>query len=277
VKKVILYILFVAAFSARAQSILLSGIVQGERPVAHAIVVLDEGTQTKTDSLGNFSIEIEKGKTYLVQIKHLGYKAWSQKINAGQDTSLLITLLTDEVNLRVVVVQAEKDNSFGISRMHNIEGTAIYAGKKSEAVYLGDLNANLAANNSRQIFSKVAGINIFENDGSGSTIGIGGRGLNPNRVSNFNTRQNGYDISADALGYPESYYTPPTEAIERIEILRGAASLQYGTQFGGMINYKFTDAPLNKKIAGNFRQTGGSFGFLNSTTSARPTMPKRYE
>lgn len=178
------------------------------------------------------------------------------------------------VDLSEVEVSAEKDNVFGISRLNNVEGTAIYAGKKTEAVYVGDLNANLAANNSRQIFSKVAGINIFENDGSGNSIGIGGRGLNPNRISNFNTRQNGYDISADALGYPESYYTPPTEAIERIEVLRGAASLQYGTQFGGMINYKFNDAPVSKKLSGNFRQTGGTFGFVNSFNQLSGTVSK---
>jgi Fe(3+) dicitrate transport protein len=167
-------------------------------------------------------------------------------------------------SLTEVEVKAQKENSFGISRLNNVEGTFIYAGKKSEAVNVQDLDANLAANNSRQVFSKVAGINVFENDGSGTSISIGGRGLNPNRISNFNTRQNGYDISADALGYPESYYTPPTEAIDRIEILRGAAGLQFGTQFGGMINYKFAEAPQGKKIAGNFRQSGGSFGFLNS-------------
>lgn len=178
------------------------------------------------------------------------------------------------INLDVIEIAVEKDNSFGISRLNNVEGTTINAGKKSEAIYVGDLNANLAANNSRQIFSKIAGINIFENDGSGSQIGIGGRGLNPNRISNFNMRQNGYDISADALGYPESYYTPPTEAIDRIEILRGAASLQFGTQFGGMINYKFREAPLNKKISGNFRQTGGSFGFFNSFNQLAGTVGK---
>ena len=167
------------------------------------------------------------------------------------------------VELNDVIISAEKDNTFGISRLNNVEGTTIYAGKKTEAIYLDDINANLAANNSRQIFAKVAGMNIFENDGAGISIGIGGRGLNPNRISNFNTRQNGYDISADALGYPESYYTPPSEALERIEVLRGAASLQFGTQFGGMINYKFKEAS-KKKIAIDTRQTIGRFGFLNS-------------
>ena len=86
--------------------------------------------------------------------------------------------------------------------------------------------------------ASVAGLNIYQNDDAGLQLNIGGRGLNPNRTSNFNVRQNGYDISADALGYPESYYTPPSESLEEIQIIRGAASLQYGTQFGGLINFK---------------------------------------
>ena len=197
---------------------------------------------------------------------------FSQKDTLRNDS--ITKKLTKNIELKEIEIVAEKDNSFGISRLNNVEGTTIYAGKKTEAIYLQDLNANLAANNSRQVFSKIAGINIFENDGSGTTIGIGGRGLNPNRISNFNTRQNGYDISADALGYPESYYTPPTEAIERIEILRGAAGLQFGTQFGGMINYKFMEAPKDKKIAANFRQTGGSYGFINSFNQLSGTVKK---
>lgn len=184
------------------------------------------------------------------------------------------TLTKKVIDLNEVEIEVEKDNSFGISRLNNIDGTRINAGKKSEAIYLEDLNINLAANNSRQVYSKIPGINVFENDGTGSNIGIGGRGLNPNRISNFNMRQNGYDISADALGYPESYYMPPTEAIERIEVLRGAASLQYGTQFGGMINYKFREAPTTKKISLLTRQTIGSFGFFNSFNQLGGTIKK---
>lgn len=193
----------------------------------------------------------------------------AQKDSVNKDSSKI----NKNVSLDEVIIEVEKDNSFGVSRLNNVEGTTIYAGKKTEAIYLDDLNANLAANNSRQIFAKVAGINIFENDGAGTSIGIGGRGLNPNRTSNFNTRQNGYDISADALGYPESYYTPPSEAIERIEVLRGAASLQFGTQFGGMINYKFRNASI-KKIAVTSKQTVGSYGFFNSFNQVSGTVKK---
>ncbi|MDF2436324.1 MAG: hypothetical protein K0Q95_700 [Bacteroidota bacterium] len=176
--------------------------------------------------------------------------------------------------LKEVTVEAEKDNAFGITRLKQVEGTAIYAGKKNEVIVLDDVNGNTAANNPRQVFGKVAGLNIWESDGAGIQLGIGGRGLSPNRVSNFNTRQNGYDISADALGYPESYYTPPVEALERIEVVRGAASLQYGTQFGGFINFKFRQAPENKLIHVRAKQTIGSFGFYNTFTSVSGTIKK---
>jgi Fe(3+) dicitrate transport protein len=176
--------------------------------------------------------------------------------------------------LKEVNVISNKDNDFGITRLKQVEGTSIYAGKKSEVILMNDVNGNTAANNSRQIYSKVAGLNIWENDNAGIQLGIGGRGLSPNRVSNFNTRQNGYDISADALGYPESYYTPPAEALERIEIVRGAASLQYGTQFGGFINFKIKQGPANKKIQVLARQTIGSFGFYNAFTSVGGTVKK---
>lgn len=177
-------------------------------------------------------------------------------------------------HLQEVIVESEKDNDFGITRLKQIEGTAIYAGKKSEVIVLDDVNGNTATNNSRQIFAKVAGLNIWESDGAGIQLGIGGRGLSPNRVSNFNTRQNGYDISADALGYPESYYTPPSEALERIEVVRGAASLQYGTQFGGFINFKLRQAPEKKAIEVRAKQTAASFGFYNAFTSVAGTIKK---
>ncbi|MDP5172348.1 MAG: TonB-dependent receptor, partial [Bacteroidia bacterium] len=85
-----------------------------------------------------------------------------------------------------------------------------------------------------------------------------------NRSANFNTRQNGYDIAADALGYPESYYTPPMQALERIEVLRGASSLQFGPQFAGMINFVFKQPEAGTPIAWEGSQTLGAFGFYGS-------------
>ncbi len=242
--------------------------------IAKGAKINTSNQKTETDAAGNFILSNIKEGELLLTVFLQGYKNYSQKIKVSSDTTLLIQLDSLGNNLNEVVIEAEKDNSFGIGKLMNVEGTSIYAGKKSEVILLNDINANLATNNPRQVFAKVAGINIFENDGAGIQLGIGGRGLNPNRVSNFNTRQNGYDISADALGYPESYYTPPTEALDKIEVIRGAASLQYGTQFGGFINFKFKVPPTDKKIQLTSRQTYGSFGLFNSFNSLGGTIKK---
>ncbi len=157
-------------------------------------------------------------------------------------------------------VQVENPREHVVSgKLKDVEGTSIYAGKKTEIIQLSNINANLATNNTRQIYARIPGLNIWEYDRGGLQLGIGGRGLSPNRSSNFNIRQNGYDISADALGYPESYYTPSAEALDRIEIVRGAASLQYGPQFGGLVNFVMKEGPADKKFEFTTRQTGGSF------------------
>src|ERR1043165_6547115 len=82
-------------------------------------------------------------------------------------------------------------------KLRDIEGTAVYAGKKTELIQMNNINANLATNNTRQIFARIPGMNIWEYDRGGLQLGIGGRGLSPNRSSNFNIRQNGYDRSEE--------------------------------------------------------------------------------
>jgi Fe(3+) dicitrate transport protein len=167
--------------------------------------------------------------------------------------------------LEEIKIKAAKNTRAG-NYLRDVTGTAIYAGKKSEVIDLKNINANKATNQSRQIFNRVPGIHVWESDASGIQLGIAVRGLNPNRTSEFNSRQNGYDISADALGYPESYYTPQTEGVERIEVVRGAASLQYGSQFGGLLNYIMKRPPV-KDVEITLRNTAGSFGLINSFTS----------
>lgn len=90
----------------------------------------------------------------------------------------------------------------------------------------------------------------------------------------MNTRQNGYNISADVFGYNEAYYIPPMEAVSRIEMLRGAASLQFGSQFGGMVNYVVNEAPKNRPFELYTSQTGGSFGLFNTFNSIGETINK---
>ena len=227
-----------------------------------------------TNAQGGFEFNDLPGGNYDLLVFSYGYKVIEKHIMLAKDTNMEFALQPLGRELSEVVIRQQREEIFGITRLRPVEGTSIYAGKKNEVVLIDQLVGNLAANNSRQVYSQVVGLNIYENSDAGLQLNIGGRGLDPNRTANFNTRQNGYDISADVLGYPESYYTPPAEALEQIQVIRGAASLQYGTQFGGLINFKMKRPNPDKPLEVNSRQTYGSFNLFTSFNSLSGTTGK---
>jgi Fe(3+) dicitrate transport protein len=150
-------------------------------------------------------------------------------------------------------------------QLPEVVGTSIYAGKKNALIVLDNVQGNISTNTMRQVMAKVPGIHVWESDASGIQIGIAARGLSPNRSWEFNVRQNGYDIAADPFGYPEAYYNPQLQAVQRIEVVRGHGSLQYGPQFGGMVNYILRNgSEINKKFEFETQQTVGSNSLINS-------------
>ena len=158
-----------------------------------------------------------------------------------------------------------KDSRNDIHHAAEIIGTHIYAGKKNAVVVVGNVNGNIVTNNMRQLLAKVPGIHVWESDGSGIQIGIATRGLSPNRSWDFNVRQNGFDIAADPFGYPEAYYHPPMQAVQRIHIVKGAGSLQFGPQLGGMVNYIVKNGEtITNPFEIETHQTMGSNGLVNT-------------
>jgi Fe(3+) dicitrate transport protein len=275
----LLFIFLLTGFCTIAQQLTVRGkvIESGTQlPVEDCEVYIQGSRQiAKTDSTGLFTLSRVKPGRHKLHFASIRHEPFHTEIEVGQTTAVLdFTLSPKEHTLQEVEIRNAAQNRFGQTHLREVEGTAIYASKKSDVILIDSLVANLATNNARQVYARVAGLNIWENDQGGLQLSIGGRGLDPNRTSNFNVRQNGYDISADALGYPESYYTPPIEAIKRIQLVRGAASLQYGTQFGGLLNFVLRSPTPDKTIEVVSRQTVGSFGFFNSFNSLSGTIRK---
>ena len=244
-----------------------------QRPIAKA-EVYNKNTEfiATTNARGEFEIPGLKPGTYQLVVYSFSYQVQEREVIVTGNTEFNFELKEISQDLSEVVIAQERERVFGINRLKPVEGTSIFAGKKSEVVLLDQTLGNLASNNARQVYAQVVGLNIYESADAGLQLSVGGRGLDPNRTANFNTRQNGYDISADVLGYPESYYTPPAEALSEIQVIRGAASLQYGTQFGGLINFKMKKPHPSKKLEWISRQTVGSFGLLTSFNSASGTL-----
>ena len=262
--------MFLFAASAVDAQHVLKGLVADastSEPIAYAHVQLNDDSAVISDRDGRFEISVLDEGTYQVAVSFIGYKKFFSEISLKRKVLHMdIAMEADVTELAQVELSEDYTRQTNITRLRSVEGTAIYAGKKNEVILVDHSMANKATNNSRQVYSKVPGLNIWESDGLGLQLEIGARGLSPHRTSNFNTRQNGYDISADALGYPESYYTPPSEAIQKIEIVRGAASLQYGTQFGGLLNFVLKTG-ADKPIEVIARQSVGSYGLHNTFVS----------
>ena len=258
-KNIVMILVLLFSSVIHAQNIYTGTVRTQEGKVAISDVEVfdkENGRLTQSNTEGVFQFSSSKEKITLIFFT-LNYSVYEGNFSFSEDT-IRVNLSPLSKELMEVEINSRKQKIFELKRLNNIVGTSIYAGKKNEVVLVNQSMANLASNNARQIYSQVAGLNIYQNDDAGLQLNIGGRGLDPNRTANFNTRQNGYDISADVLGYPESYYTPAAEGLEEVQIIRGAASLQYGTQFGGLVNFVMKKPNKQKKASIVSRNTLGS-------------------
>ncbi|MCC7246590.1 MAG: TonB-dependent receptor plug domain-containing protein, partial [Saprospiraceae bacterium] len=163
-----------------------------------------------------------------------------------------------------VTVQGYRFQIQEVKELGSVHQTYIVSGKKHEVITVNDLPANLAEKTGRQIFAKIPGAFVYDMDGSGNQVNIATRGLDPHRSWEYNVRQNGVMTNSDIYGYPASHYSPPMEAIQKIELIHGSAALQYGSQFGGMINYITKLADTTKRVGFESQNSMGSYGLLST-------------
>jgi Fe(3+) dicitrate transport protein len=145
-----------------------------------------------------------------------------------------------------------------------VQGSYIFAGKKTEVIDLAQIPADITNKSGRQIFAKVPGVFVYDMDGAGNQINISARGLDPHRGWEFNIRKDGIITNSDMYGYPASHYIMPLESISKIELVRGTGSLQYGAQFGGMLNYVTKQGDTTRPFSFESVNTIGSFNLLST-------------
>lgn len=173
-----------------------------------------------------------------------------------------------------VIVNAQLKTS-AVSYMPDIKEMRIYAGKRTNTVNLAPGNPpGTELNLGRTVLAKIPGLMMWEMDGAGTQINIGSRGTDPHRSIEMNMQQNGYVTNSDLFGYPENHYSVPMQAIEQIQLVRGSAALQFGPQFGGMMNYKLKQGDSSKILSLESEQTAGSNNFFNSFNAVGGTKGK---
>ncbi|HEX6184649.1 MAG TPA: TonB-dependent receptor [Pyrinomonadaceae bacterium] len=109
---------------------------------------------------------------------------------------------------------------------------------------------------------KSAGVNVRDEEGFGLRPNIGIRGLNPTRSTKVLLLEDGVPLTYAPYGDNASYYHPPIDRFETVEILKGSGQIVYGPQtVGGVINYITRNPP--EKPAGSLTLTGGNRDYFN--------------
>lgn len=162
----------------------------------------------------------------------------------------------------IIVTAYQKMNL--VEQLPDVQGTFIYSGKKSETINLTQLPVNLPDKVGRQLFAKIPGVFVYDMDGSGNQVNIATRGLDPHRGWELNLRKDGFLTNSDMYGYPASHFSVPMESIEKIELVRGTGSLQYGAQFGGMLNYITKQGDTSRPFSFESVNNLGSYNLLST-------------
>lgn len=161
----------------------------------------------------------------------------------------------------IVEAEAESDEKVQGPFLPAVQGTRINSGKKTTVLDLDEL-PKITNNNYRQALALTPGLYLSEE--TTPLISIGYRGLDPGRVQYTQVLKDGIPIDADQFGYPEAYYTPPLDTVDRIEFYRGGASLMFGPQPGGALNFITHRPRQDRPFSFGSAHTFGSDAYYSS-------------
>jgi Fe(3+) dicitrate transport protein len=152
-----------------------------------------------------------------------------------------------------------------------VEGTRIYTGKKTTVLDF-DAMPLIQSDNYRQAFSKTPGLLVSELPNP-ALLSLGSRGIgDPHETQDLMVLRDGIPFAVDLMGYPSVYYAPPLTSVDRLEFIRGGASLLYGPQPGGALNYVTHMPRRDREFAARTDQVFGSDSLYTTYTSVEGTV-----
>jgi Fe(3+) dicitrate transport protein len=110
---------------------------------------------------------------------------------------------------------------------------------------------------------KVPGVHARGEDAFGLRPNIGVRGLSPTRSTKLLLLEDGLPLSYAPYGDNASYYHPPIDRFDSVEVLKGGEQILFGPMtIGGVVNY--ITPPVPDRRSGSLLLTGGNRDYLNA-------------
>ncbi len=189
--------------------------------------IVRKNTGAVSDAAGNFSLRLEPGSHTLL-FRMVGYKSFTKtlSVKAGENIKLNVALEQDIIDIEQVVVTA--------NRIEQKAAELTVSMSVIKPVAVGGRHIN----NAKELMDKAPGLEILDGQaslrgGSGFAYGAGSRVL---------ALLDGLPIvSADAGNIRWQFL--PMDNISQVEIIKGAASVAYGSAaLNGVINFRTADA-----------------------------------
>lgn len=207
-----------------------------------------------TDTLGRFSANLAPGR-YVVTVEAPGLTAagGTVTVGAGETTRWDVTLELAAVH-DVVVVGAQRLGSLSPLEPKLPGSFDTITSPLLEQTHTPSVNEALR---------HVSGLTVRDEEGNGLRPNIGLRGLNPTRSTKLLLLEDGVPVTFAPYGDNASYYHPPLERFESIEVLKGSGQIAYGpSTVGGVINYVTPTPP--QTFSGVVTGAGGNRAYANA-------------
>jgi Fe(3+) dicitrate transport protein len=221
---------------------------------ANVVLTASDGQTlgTSTGENGMFYFENTPAGKYTITISFIGFQNYQSDLNIEENRTYTINAILE---IQPIVMAKLEIISDANSPYESFPGAATVLDVKS-------LNL-IDPMGTQEALELVPGINGYADDGIGnSRLSIGIRGLNPRRSSRVLILEDGVPIQPALYVYPNMYYNPPSDRIDRLEVIKGSGTIKYGPQtMGGVINY-FTKRPRNE-FGGKFKIKAGENGFAS--------------
>jgi Fe(3+) dicitrate transport protein len=210
--------------------------------------------RVEVDAAGHFAVDDLAPGEYIVTATRDGFSIATREVAlaGGERSEVTLTLrpgtFTEEVSVIATRIAGTPET------VERIPGSVSVIDKAAlETSRVFDFSEALR---------KAPGINVRDEEGFGLRPNIGIRGLNPTRSTKVLLLEDGIPVTYAPYGDNATYYHPPIERFDRIEVLKGSGQVAYGpTTVGGVINY-VTPAPPAEP-SGAVTLIGGNRDYFN--------------
>ena len=238
----LLLLLWAVAASAYGQSFTLKGKVTDSngKPLPGATVVLDNYAHTAScNAEGSFSFSGIDGGNYLIEVSYIGFSTFRDSLVVKDDmTDLVLALKPRLEQLQEVVIKGSYAETLKKENPLNVE------------IVNNEFIRNNLGGSLMTSLDRLPGVGAIE-IGSGQSKPVI-RGLSFNRVA---VMENGIKHQAQQWG-AEHGLEIDQYSVDRLEVIKGPASLTYGSDaIGGIIDIRKDVVPQRQSLGGSFNMS----------------------